>query len=315
MEINPKKPSSFLGRDEKEWSTKGIKAYVMLMIEFLRISPSYALAHQCVSQKLNQKAREKLIVKLYEDEHGELTTKQKDHAIKDFENVLNTYAIYGDISKLRFNEWWIKTGIDLYGAEHAKPHVKQLGRIEKGEKIPQKFYSEFESYLNHQRMIEGEPTTLFIALPLGMNKKYLLNEVSKLIDASKVAIPVKSHKAKIPLAAKRLRSDPLIKGISLIWAKAYYPKWSLWQLGIKYGISPTYAKGMDMNKRSFKDVEQRNVLNILTHRMLTKAKVIAENAARGSYPNSTSLLLPNFDYEAIYKRVSAVRNKTKYKKS
>ena len=37
----------------------------------------------------------------------ELTVKQKDHAIKDFENVLNTYAIYGDISKLRFNEWWI----------------------------------------------------------------------------------------------------------------------------------------------------------------------------------------------------------------
>ena len=309
MEINPKKPSSFLGRDEKEWSTKGIKAYVMLMIEFLRISPSYALAHRIATEKLNQKAQEKLIVKLYEDEHGELTTKQKDHVLKNFEAVIKTYAIYGDISKLRFNEWWIKTGIDLYGAEHAKPHVKQLGRIEKGEKLPQKFYGEFEAYLNDQRLTEGEPATLFIALPLGMNKKYLLNEVSRLIDASKVSIPVKSHKAKIPLAAKRLRSAPLIKGISLIWAKAYYPKWSLWQLGIKYEISPTYAKGMDMNKRSFKDVEQRNVLNILTHRMLTKAKLIAENAARGSYPNSTSLLLPHFDYEAIYKRVSTVRNK------
>lgn len=313
MEINPKKPSSFLGRDEKEWSTKGIKAYVMLMIEFLRISPSYALAHRITTEKLNQKAQEKLIIKLYEDEHGELTAKQKEQALKSFDAVFKTYAIYGDISKLKFNEWWIKTGIDLYGAEHAKPHVKQLGRVEKGEKLSQKFYSEFESYLNSQRITEGEPTTLFIALPLGMNKKYLLNEVSRLIDASKVVIPVKSHKAKIPLAAKRLRSAPLIKGISLIWSKAYYPKWSLWQLGIKYEISPTYAKGMDMNKRSFKDVEQRNVLNILTHRMLTKAKLIAENAARGSYPNSTSLLLPHFDYEAIYKRVSAVRNKTKSK--
>ena len=33
-------------RNDKEWATLGIKGYVMLMIEFLRFSPSYELARR-----------------------------------------------------------------------------------------------------------------------------------------------------------------------------------------------------------------------------------------------------------------------------
>ncbi len=49
-------------------------------------------------------------------------------------------------------------------------------------------------------------------------------------------------------------------------------------------------------------------LNILTSRYLLKAKLVAENTARGEFPSSNKVLLPNYDFEEIYERL-----KLKYK--
>ena len=72
--IKPQKSTHILpGRAMKAWSTHGIKGYVMLMVEFLRISPCYELARQIRTQNLDKKIQNKLITQLYEADNQKLS--------------------------------------------------------------------------------------------------------------------------------------------------------------------------------------------------------------------------------------------------
>jgi hypothetical protein len=70
----------------KDWATKGIQGYVMLMLEYLRISPSYELARKAKMDKL--------------------TASEMKRLPKDFDLVLKTYDEYGDVSTIKFADWW-----------------------------------------------------------------------------------------------------------------------------------------------------------------------------------------------------------------
>jgi hypothetical protein len=97
----------------KDWSTKGIQGYVMLMLEYLRLSPTYELARKYRT--------------------GKLTAKEKKLLPSDFDQVLKTYDEYGDVSTVKFADWWVSTGIGLYGSEYIKPQVRRIANIEKNE--------------------------------------------------------------------------------------------------------------------------------------------------------------------------------------
>lgn len=296
-------------RSMKEWSSLGIKRYVLLMIEFLRISPSYALAHHVRTHKLTTNQKNQMVLKLFVDKKGDVSI---NDLLIDFDKVLSTYDIYGDIYKVSFEEWWISKGIYIYGVEHEKPRVRQIARVEKEEKIELNFHRALEHYFKKLRVNEGEPSALILSIPLGMPKKSLLQQVSKLIDLSKVDLPIKSQRAKKPLAAKRLRSEPLFKMIELLWSKSMNPTMEQWRLGIKAEVSPSLNKRLDVNmKANSNNVEERYMLNVVTSRMLTKAKLVAENAARDVFPSHKPRALPNFDYDEIYKRIKLSKPKLK----
>ena len=69
MKKSQKSTNTLPGITMKDWSTKGIKGYVMLMVEFLRISPSYELAKLIRTRSLDKKTQNKLITQLYENEN------------------------------------------------------------------------------------------------------------------------------------------------------------------------------------------------------------------------------------------------------
>jgi hypothetical protein len=107
------KNTTIPGRTTKDWSTKGIQGYVMLMVEFLRISPSYALAQEIRSKKIVPSKQAALILKLYTDAEKPLTKQAERDVIKDFERVLSTYDEYGDIFQCSFDEWWANRGLAI----------------------------------------------------------------------------------------------------------------------------------------------------------------------------------------------------------
>ena len=275
----------------KDWATKGIQGYVMLMFEYLRLSPTYELA---------RKAR-----------MGKLTAKDRQLLPDDFDQVLKTYDEYGDISKVEFADWWARTGINLYGTEYIKPQVRQIANIEKSEEYEPGFAKALEQYFKGFRKHEGSGRALILAIPLGMPKRAILKEVTRMINKTGVTAPPKAQKAKRSLTAKRLRSAPLFIGLNLLWAKAQNPDWVNWRLGVAAKVSPTNAAGLDLNakKASAKTVDQRNNMTVLTSRALKKAQYIAENAARGRFPDPKPIVLSEFDFADIYKRMRIARPK------
>lgn len=280
-------------KSKKDWATKGIQGYVMLMVEYLRLSPTYELARKARAGKLN--ANEMKLLP------------------KDFEQVLKTYDEYGDISKVKFDDWWANTGINLYGTEYIKPQVRQIANIEKDEEYEPGFAIALEQYFKSFRKHEGSGRALILAIPLGMPKRSILKEVSRMINRTGVTVPPKAQKAKRSLTAKRLRSPPLFIGLNLLWAKAQNPDWVNWRLGVAANVSPKNTEGLDLNakKASAKTADQRINLTVLTSRALKKAQYIAENAARGRFPDPKPIPLPDFNFEDIYRRMKIARPKLK----
>ena len=300
-----KSTSALPGRTMKDWSTKGIKGYVMLMVEFLRISPSYELARQIRSKELDKKTQNKLITQLYEAEGKTLSTIDKQAVIAEFQSVLATYDEIGDIATMTFDDWWQARGIYIYGTPFSKPLVKQITRIEKDEDFEPLFYKPYEQYLTQIRSSEGNPTSLILGLPLGMPKADLLRQISKLIDNAKVPLAAKSARANKALAAKRLRSEPLFIQLRILMAKAQYPDMQLWKVGLWAKVSAKHAKTLDLkeSKKKFEDADSKEHLAILTSRAFKNAKQVSENAARGSFPSSKLVRLPHYDFEDIYSRL------------
>jgi len=305
MNKTPKNNSLLPGRTMKDWSTKGIKGYVMLMVEFLRISPSYELARQILNKNLDKKTQNKLITQLYEAEGKTLSAIDKQAVIAEFQTVLTTYDEFGDIATMTFDDWWQARGIYIYGTPFSKPLVKQITRIDKDEDFEPLFYKPYEQYLTKIRSSEGNPTSLILGLPLGMPKADLLRQVSKLIDNAKVPLATKSARASKALAAKRLRSEPLFIQLRILMAKAQYPDMQLWKVGLWAKVSAKHAKTLDLkeSKKKFEDADSKEHLAILTSRAFKNAKQVAENAARGSFPSSKPVRLPHYDFEDIYSRL------------
>lgn len=293
MQKRQKSPAGLPGRGMKDWSTKGIKGYVRLMIEFLRLSPSYELARKY--------------------RNGELSKAEHAQLPDNFEQVLKTYDEYGNVGSLNFEDWWQRVGIYLYGTEFDKPQVRQIANIEKGDSFEPGFSRALEHYFQKLRPPEGNGPALVLAVPLGMNKRYIMRQITLLIDRAGVAVPVKAQKSKRPLTAERLRSEPLFKAIHLLWEKAQKPDQELWRLGLRANISPKNAEGLDINakRNTTKTADQRIKMAILTSRALKKAKYICENAARGKFPCTVPIDLPEFDYADIYRRMRISRPKLK----
>ena len=291
----------------KDWSTKGIKGYVMLMVEFLRISPSYELARQIRTKGLDQKTQTKLINQLYQADGQKLSAIDKQAVINEFRSVLATYDEFGDISTKSFDAWWQTCGIYIYGTPFSKPLVKQISRIEKDEQFEPLFYKPYEQYLTKIRAQEGNPPSLVLGVPLGMPKADLLRQISKLIDNTKVPLTTKSARASKALAAQRLRSEPLFIQLRILMAKAQYPDMQLWKVGLWAKVSAKHAKTLDLkeSKKKFEDADSKEHLAILTSRAFKNAKKVAENAARGSFPSSKPVNLPHYDFEDIYTRLRA----------
>lgn len=303
--MNKSQKSILPGRAMRDWSTKGIKGYIMLMVEFLRISPSYELARQIRFKGLDKKTQNKLITELYEAKDKKLSAIDKQMVLNEFQSVLATYDEIGDISTMTFDDWWQARGIYIYGTPFSKPLVKQIARIEKDEDFEPLLYKPYEQYLTKIRSSEGNPTSLILGLPLGMPKADLLRQISKLIDTAKVPLVTKSARASKALAAKRLRSEPLFIQLRILMAKAQYPDMQLWKVGLWAKVSAKHAKTLDLkeSKKKFEDADSKEHLAILTSRAFKNAKQVAENAARGSFPSSKAVKLPHYDFEDIYSRL------------
>ena len=296
-------------RTSKGWSTIGIKRYALLLLEFLRISPSYALAHKIRNQSIGPAKQKSMIFGLYKNDSKTLTKSQSELLLKDFEKVLTTYDDFGDVTTTDFDAWWMSRGIHLFGSPYDKPIPIKIAGIAKQETYELQFEKALKHYFEVRLANQGQPPALIVGIPLGLPKRVLMQRISKLIDEEKVPVENLAKRATKPLAVQRLRSEPLFIMLRLLMGRAQHEDWPLWKLGLQAKVSDKFSKlDIQVNKKRMQDSGAKVNLNILTSRYLLKAKLVAENTARGEFPSSKKVPLPNYDFEEIYERL-----KLKYK--
>lgn len=266
------------------WHTRPTVGYE-LMFEFLRLSPSYELA-----RKANQEG---------------LTEEDKKLLPADFEQVLKTYKLLGNVQRYLFRSWWLKRGLKAFGNPHSKPKVHKFGFLPNGVDVsPDLVMEDLEKIISDTRRDEGLGSTLLISVPLDRRKGEVLKEISSLLDEQN-DISTSASAPLIRLEGQRLRAKVLFNGIRLLWIKAANPKWELWRLGAKAKLSNTYSKVLnpDAPRRPADKIEEtdRELMSKITYRAILKFEAIAENAARGKFPSDMPVEQVPFNYPQLAK--------------
>jgi len=277
----------------------------MLMFEHLRLSPSYALATRICQENIDETQQLELVANLYRrPKKAEFTRQEKLELLDSFQPVLKTFQEFGDVITVDFNTWWQQTGQAIYGYKDAEVTVHSLTRLEQGSALTPEAMDKISHDFNALRHKEGNPPVVIMAIPLGISKKKQLELVSKRLNEHKAVLPIRAAKSRRPLAAKRLRSEPLLHGISLIWARAR-KKLPWWKIGALGKVSPTYSSKIDplTDKPLESNLEIRNTLAILTNRMIKRSQYVAEHAAHGVFPSNKECRLPNFDIAGVRDRL------------
>ena len=269
------------------WHSQPTAAY-QLMFEFLRVSPSYELARK--------------------ERTTGLSKEEKTALPDDFEQVLKTYDLIGDVNCVLFRTWWLKRGLKVFGNPYSKPDIHEIAVMPAGSDMDtKKVLNSLQTDFSDKRRDEGLTASLLISLPLDLKTNEILRKVRKLLNAYKDRDVGAPSPPKIKLMGKRFHANPMFKGLRLLWFRAAKPNWELWRLGAKAQLSDSYSKVLDpAAPRKPKDaieMDDRITMSKITFRAVHRFEHIAENAARGKFPCADSVALSEFNYPEIAQRL------------
>ena len=251
---------------------------------FLQVSPSYRLAHRIATGRLDRRA----------------ATLPMDFAV-----VEETYRAFGDVTQAYYWDWWIKTA--QYQFNMSVPATpKTLLKLDLRQDVAESDIAlakrAVEDHLTVDRLAQGTPSTLLIALPLHPDRRTMLQIMKAMVEKAYADEAVSKGLAPYAMIKNKMRKATVDKARQVLRAQAARPKEKLFIIGNLTQVSP--KNYTDPNeKRASVDV-QRRVMEILTSRHLHRAYLLAENAARGRFPCLDQLPedpnRPKFDYRVLH---------------
>jgi hypothetical protein len=250
----------------------------LMIFEYLRISPSYALA-------LNTNEIE--LIKQLGDE-------QRARA------VWQTRCDMGDVHHMLYKEWWLKIGIGLFGVHTSKPRIEVINRIRHGEKkslILSNSQLGLEQYLENRYRQQGRPDSLLLSIPFGLNQTTTVKQLKKLLTEMETQAPPNPPPAPMyELENNKMRRRRLLHGLRLIYMRAAKPKEELWRIATRAKISHSHGRLDPLAaKKDNTNPDARRMLTIMASRLLHDTLVVAENAAMGVFPSLAPINTDLFD--------------------
>jgi hypothetical protein len=258
----------------------------LLWFEFLAISPSYELARRYRA--------------------GECTS--EDVFPTDFDLVLSVFDDLGDVQKRLFSLWWEDVGLTHFGYQGKPPTVTQVAYATHSEHTAPNLSGKVAEYFEGEWVYQGRQRTMLLAVPIGLPEGIINKQIkSQLAKVKPQQRELIKPKAKYPLVGKRHHKDALLRCLRLAWMRSVMYRKSLWRAGAEAEISDTYSPVLDpkLIQVSAGDRYDREMLTILASRALLRARMIAENAARGRFP--THATCPNalkFDLKELRTRIN-----------
>ena len=264
-------------------------AYEM-MFEFLRLSPSYELAR-------------------IERTRG-LTNEEQKKCPNDFKKVLVTYDLIGDVNHVLFRQWWLDTGLKVFGNPYSKPQLHEIAIFEKGQQTDIALIADqVKNHFVKAREDEGLSAALLVSLPLELKRSEIMKIFKQLLDQHLKEDVAHASQPKIKLLGQHFHTKAMLKGLRLLCMKAAKPNWENWRLGAISEISPSYSKVLDprapRTPKNSIEMDDRIILGKIVFRSITKFETIVENAARGKFPCEDRVELTDFEYPKLVNRLNS----------
>lgn len=238
---------------------------------------------------------------------GNLTKEEKKQLPKDFDQVLATYDLVGDVNNLNYGFWWLDRGVKIFGLPLTASSVKIIDTIPFGENIDLKnITNELKKKVIEERQNEGHPPTLIVSIPLNLKKSEILKSLKNIVNAAGIQKTEPPAKPIIKIIGRRFHVEKIIQGFRLLRQQAAYPDRELWRLGAEIGISSTYSPVLDFKgprkPKNAIEMNDRIILSKITNRTKKRFELIAENAARGRFLSDEKIDYAPFDYSKIGER-------------
>lgn len=266
-----------------------------LWFEYLRLSPSYWLAHKhCTGYK------------------GGLTDIEKHNLPKDFDDVIRTYQHFGNIYQPLFRTWWINRGVHLFGAPSRPLTVQPLIKVLQPDlQTEHQCITSVKRYLSEQSEIEGQHGFLMLAIPLTGKRSDLVKQMNQYILEADIQPIQRENSYRLPkdtptytLHGERFRYEAAHIGLRLLWTRAKERDLDPWQVGALARISKTHKfKDIFAPARDEYEKHNRIVLGTLTNRKLRASIWIMENAARGRFSCQDEIDIPKMNYQYLWQTI------------
>lgn len=264
-------------------------AYEM-MFEFLRLSPTYELARIARTRGL--------------------TNEEQNKCPGDFKKVLATYDLIGDVNHVLFRQWWLDTGLKLFGNPYSKPQLHEIVLFKNGQETDIALIEDkFKSHYAKAREDEGLSAALILSIPLELKRSEIIKIFKHQLDQHHIEDVQNGVQPKIKLLGHKFHTKAMLKGLRLLCMKAVKPNLENWRLGVLSEISPSYSKVLDPKApRKPKDsieMDDRIILGKIVFRSIEKFETIVENAARGKFPSEEKVELTDFEYPKLVNRLNS----------
>lgn len=243
--------------------------YVM-WAQFLRISPSYQLAHRLWC--------------------NEATVQDIPANARDFEKVMATYEHFGDVFTTPMTDWWDLHAIQLFAPQNSELRWKFHAFIKEGEIVSKSDLDiSIKEYCEVTRPNQGNPASILVSIPLNANVDECLNSIRAAIRTFKRGnvntnknVTASSHYV---LLDNGYRIKSMADEIEFVNAVANNPDRSQWEVAFDCKLNSFIARTRTHSGQcNFNDIER---LSSVASRMLAKALHAAENAARGVFYDPT----------------------------
>jgi hypothetical protein len=232
------------------------------LVDYLKLSTSYKLV--CEWSRKGSKAVPK-------------------NAPKDWNQLVKAYEDFGDVWRIPESRWWDSRGKALFGIKAAKTQTFIVGNSDDATLINSKAATQSQNMWQDM----GNPECLVLAIPTNQTKQMALKQISAIIRSNNfVSSKPKLIKPKYELVRSKLR-EPTIK-LGTIALKMYQNGYPLWLIGNQLELSPAHHIKLDdegnPDPGELNLADKKIRLQILASKLVAKAELIAENAARGLYP-------------------------------
>ena len=256
-----------------------------MLFEYLRISPSYALAHTLKNEVALAEAL------------GDAAWAAR---------VWKTYTDIGNVHEVLYRDWLLRNGLKLFGVHTAKPKSEKITRLSHEASdavLSEQSVQSITAYLNGNFKQQGAPDSVLVSIPLGQKRMTIMRQLRKLLDEANLE-PIYQPQATYMLENNKMRYRRLLAGLRLVYMRSARPNDALWRIATRAKISTTHNTLDPLAQRKeAKTADARRMLTIMASRLLHDVLVMSENAAQGIFPSLQATSVISFDYEALANRI------------